>query len=134
MSTQASRSQSRAVSVALAHVEAWSNHDYEKARNSLTEDVHVTVTTTQPMMAKTDTIGIDEYMDGLMRFGQIVVPGSARITNSIGDKSNALLMVTVKAKLGPGGAEVPLTAARLYLLDDEGKIKTEQVIFCILES
>ena len=56
--------ESHAVAVARAHVEAWSNLDYETARRSLAEDVHVTVTTTQPMMPSTDTIGVDKYMDG----------------------------------------------------------------------
>jgi hypothetical protein len=30
-----------AVAVARAHVEAWSNHDYDQARASLAPDVHV---------------------------------------------------------------------------------------------
>ncbi len=46
---------------------------------------------------------------------------------SIGDERNALLMLTVEADLGAGKATLP--AARLYLLDENGKIKTEQVIF-----
>ena len=127
-----SKQKSRVVEVAVAHVEAWSNHDYEAARKSLASDVHVTVTTTQPTMSATDTTGIDEYMDGLIKFGQIVVPGSAHITDSIGDERNALLMVTVKAIIRQGMAPLPLTAARLYLLDEENRIKTEQVIFCVL--
>jgi len=128
------KSDSPAVAVARAHVEAWSNHDYEGARKSLARDVHVTVTSTQPMLPRTDTVGIDEYMDGLIKFGQIVVPGSARISETIGDARNALLVVTVKATMGTGGATVPLTAARLYLLDEKGKIQTEQVIFTTLAS
>ena len=127
-----SKHESKAVAVARAHVEAWSNRDYDRARKSLAEDVHVTVTTTQPMLPKTDTTGVDEYMDGLVKFGQVVVPGSARISDAVGDARNAILMVTVKAMLGPGGAQVPLTAARLYLLNDSGKIQTEQVIFTTL--
>jgi hypothetical protein len=131
---QKSESESPAVAVARAHVYAWSNHDYDKARKRLADDVHVTVTTTQPMLPKTDTTGIDEYMDGLVKFGQIVVPGSARITESIGDSRNALLVVTVQATMGPGATPVPLTAARLYLLNEKGKIQTEQVIFTTLAS
>jgi hypothetical protein len=42
-----------------------------------------------------------------------------------------LLMLTVQAGFGPGGAPVPLPAARLYLLDEEGKIKVEQVVFFV---
>lgn len=50
---------------------------------------------------------------------------------SVGDDRNALVMLTVTAALGPGGAKVPLTAARLYLLDDQNKIKAEQVIYYV---
>ena len=38
-------------------------------------------------------------------------------------------MVTVKAACGPEGALVTLPAARLYLIDDGGKIASEQVVF-----
>ncbi len=120
---------SRAIAVARAHVEAWSNHQFDKARRSLAADVHVTVTTTQPMMAATNLIGVDNYMDGLIKFAQPVVPGSARGIASVGDERNALLLVTVRAALGPGGANVRLHAARLYLLDENSKITAEQVVF-----
>ena len=123
---------SPAVAVARAHVEAWSHHDYDKARKSLAADVHVTVTTTQPVMAPTDTTGIDVYMDGLKKSANGVEPGSARVIASIGDERNALLMVTVKAAFGPNGAKVTIPAARLYLLDENKKIKVEQVIFFAL--
>jgi len=39
-------SEAHAVTIARAHVEAWSNHDYDEARKSLAADVKVTVTTT----------------------------------------------------------------------------------------
>jgi hypothetical protein len=120
--------ESSAVSVARAHVEAWSNHNFETARKSLAEDVHVTVTTTQPIMPNTDTVGVDKYMEGLVKFAQAVEPGSARVIGSIGDEHNALLMLTVKASFGPG-PKLTLPAARLYLLDENRKIKAEQVIF-----
>lgn len=125
------KEQSPAVVLARAHVEAWSHHDWEKARESLAADVHVTVTTTQPIMTATDTVGSGAYMDGLIKFAQAVVPGSARVIASVGDQRNALLMVTVQAALGPGGVQVPLSAARLYLLDEHHKIKAEQVIFFV---
>jgi len=120
-----------AVAVALAHVDAWSHHDWDRARRSLAADVHVTVTTTQSGMARTDTTGIDAYMEGLKKFAQRIVPGSAHVIASTGDQRNALLMLTVTAAFGPGGAKVPLTAARLYLLDDYNRIKTEQVVFFV---
>jgi SnoaL-like domain len=116
-----------AVAIARAHAEAWSNHDWTKARNSLAADVHITATTTQPIMKPTDLTGIDDYMDGLIAFAQTVVPGSARVIASVGDERNALLVLTVEADLG--GGKVTLPAARLYLLDEDDKIKVEQVVF-----
>jgi hypothetical protein len=121
------RHDSPAVAVARAHVEAWSNHDFEAARVALAADVHVTATTTQPNMPTTDTTGADEYMQGLIAFAGAVIPGSARVLASIGDEQNALLMLTVEADFGAGPVTLP--AARLYLLDEEDMIKAEQVVF-----
>lgn len=118
---------SPAVAVARAHVAAWSNHDYEAARSGLAADVTVASTTTQPIMAPTHLTGADAYMEGLTKFAQTVVPGSAQVIASAGDDRNALLMVTVEADFG--GGKMILPAARLYLLDDDDKIKSEQVIF-----
>jgi hypothetical protein len=36
-------------------------------------------------------------MKGLIEFAQVVVPRSARVIASVGDKQNALLMPTVEA-------------------------------------
>jgi SnoaL-like domain len=116
-----------AVAIARAHVEAWSNHDFDTARNSLAPDVRVTASTTQPIMPATDLTGTDNYMIGLTQFAQAVVPGSLRILASTGDERNALLLLTVEADFGAGKATLP--GARLYLLDENNKIKTEQVIF-----
>ena len=118
---------SPAVAVARAHVEAWSNHDFNTARDSLAADVTVTSTTTQPIMKAVNLAGIDDYMTGLTQFAHGVVPGSAHIIASVGDERNALLMLTVEADLGAGKATLP--GARLYLLDENNKIKAEQVIF-----
>ena len=118
---------SPAVAVARAHVEAWSNHDFNTARDSLAADVTVTSTTTQPIMKAVNLAGIDDYMTGLTQFARGVVPGSAHIIASVGDERNALLMLTVEADLGAGKATLP--GARLYLLDENNKIKAEQVIF-----
>jgi ketosteroid isomerase-like protein len=76
----------KAVSIIRAHIEAWSNYDYDTARKLLSPDVHVTVTSTQPMMARTDTMGVDQYMAGLEKFAQAVRPGSAQIIESSGDE------------------------------------------------
>ena len=78
-------------------------------------------------MPDTTLVGVDNYMHGLIQFAQGVVPGSARVIASVGDERNALLTLTVEADLG--GRKVTLPAARLYLLDDDEKIKVEQVIF-----
>lgn len=58
---------------------------------------------------------------------QAVVPGSARVIASVGNEQNALLMVTDEADFGAGPVTLP--AARLYLLDEDDKIKVEQIIF-----
>lgn len=116
-----------AVAIARAHVEAWSNHDFDTARNGLAADVKVTATTTLPIMPATDLTGIDDYMTGLTQFAQAVIPGSLHVIASVGDERNALLMMTVEGDLA--GRRATLPAARLYLLDDDGKIKVEQVVF-----
>lgn len=126
------QNESPAVAIARAHAEAWSNHDFETARDGLASDVRVTSTTTQPIMEPTELTGADAYMVGLTMFAQAVTPGSLRIIASVGDKRNALLLTTVEADLGAGKATLP--GARLYLLDDDNKIKSEQVIFYAAEN
>ena len=46
---------------------------------------------------------------------------------SVGNEQTALLMLTVEAEFGAGPVTLP--AARLYLLDEDEKIKAEQMIF-----
>jgi hypothetical protein len=125
---ESTRQESRAVSVAVAHVEAWSKHGYDSARAALAPDVKVTVTSTIDGMPKTDTVGVDDYMTGLVELADTVVPDSLRVDGSIGDERNALLLVTVKTA-GPPTGSMTLPAARLYLLDENNKIRAEQVIF-----
>jgi hypothetical protein len=119
--------ESPAVAIARAHVQAWSNHDFDTARRGLAPDVRVTAVTTQPMPPPTDLTGADDYMIGLTQFAEAVVPGSLRILASTGDERNALLTLTVEADFGAAKATLP--GARLYLLDENNKIKTEHVIF-----
>jgi hypothetical protein len=121
--------ESPAVAIARAHVEAWSNHDFDAARSSLAADVTVTSTTTNPAIPDVKLTGIDDYMGGLIAFAQGVVPGSQRVIASVGDERNALLLLTVQMAGGPSGAPMTLPGARLYLLDENGKIKVEHVIF-----
>jgi hypothetical protein len=123
---------SPAVASAIAHAEAWSTHEWDAAREMLATDVHVTATTTQPIMEPTDLHGVDEYMIGLRKFAEAVEPGSARVVASVGDERNSLILLTVRAAFVPGGPVVTLPAARLALFDDNGKIKDEQVVFFAL--
>jgi hypothetical protein len=61
------------------------------ARKSLAPDVHVVATSTQPIMERTDLIGVDEYMTGLVKFADAVVPGvpvSSRASATTGTPSS----------------------------------------------
>jgi hypothetical protein len=122
---------SPAVALARAHAEAWSNHDWDKARAMLARDVHVISQSIQPGLPATDVIGVDDYMEGLKKFAQAVVPGSARLVASIGDKRSSLILLTVAATI-PDGAKVTLPAARLALWDENRKMIQERVIFFAL--
>jgi hypothetical protein len=75
--------------------------------------------------------GIEDYMRGLVAFAEPIVPGSLRVVGSVGDERNALLMLTAQLSGGPFGAKATLSGARLYLVDDNGKIKAGQVIFWV---
>jgi hypothetical protein len=61
----------------------------------LAPDIHVVITTRQPMMPETDTISVDKYMDGLKKFAEPVEPGILREIGSVGDERNVLMLVTV---------------------------------------
>ena len=128
MSTQP---EAPAVTIARAHVEAWSNHDFDTARSILAGDVHVTATSTNPVLPRTDLTGADDYMTGLVAYAQPIVPGTVRVLASVGDERNALLLLTMTMAGGPLGAGATAPCARIYLLDDGGKIKTEQVVFYV---
>lgn len=122
------KTQSRAVALARQHCEAWSNHDYAKARERLAPDVRVTATSTQEGLPVTNLAGIDDYMKGLVMFGDTVRPGSLAVEAAAGDDRNALLVVTVTTEAPPMGSAI-LRGARLYLFDEDEKISSEQVIF-----
>ena len=127
MSTQ----DSSAVAVARAHVDAWSNHDYDRARASLAPDVHVVSISVDPEAPEVDLSGIDGYMEGLIQFGNAVLPGTTRVETSVGDDRRALLRVTSRVRFGPDAPEMTLHGARLYLLDDRQRIKDELVTFFV---
>ena len=120
---------SLAVEIARAHVEAWSNHDYDTARAALAPDVKVTATSTQDGLPVTNLTGADDYMKGLVMFADPIRPGSLEIEASFGDDQNALLVVTVELQGGMFPGVTRLRGARLYRIDEGGKITAEQVVF-----
>ena len=120
-----------AVAVARAHVEAWGGQDYDSARASLAPEVHVTVTSVDPVAPKVDTAGIEEYVQGLIQFGQAVLPGTSRVDSAVGDDTRALLRVTSRVKFGPDAPEMTLHGARAYRIDETQKITEEHVIFFV---
>ena len=119
---------SKAVDLALAHCEAWSNHDWDTARAALADDVRVTATSTMPGAPKTDLDGPEAYMEGLRAFAGAVVAGTLQVNASVGDQRNALVQVTAHTD-GPPFGPLTLHGARLYLFDENDKIKEEQIIF-----
>lgn len=121
--------QSSAVAVARSHIEAWSRKDWSKAQALLSPDVHVTVMTTTPGLKPVDTTGPDAYMTGLKKFADQIIPNSTHVIAALGNQCNALVMVTSKMSFAAGAPSITIHQARLYLLDDSGKIKTEQVVF-----
>jgi hypothetical protein len=121
-------SDSRAVKLARAHVEAWAQKDFDTARNGLATDVTATQSSTMPGIPRHDLVGVEDYMQGLISFAQSIVPGSVRVTDGNGDDSCALLMVTTPVD-GPPFGKLTIHNARLYRFDDDDKIAAEQVIF-----
>lgn len=122
--------ESPAVAVARAHVQAWASKDYDSTRSMLAPDVHVIAITTNPALPQTDLTGADAYMEGLVAFADPIVPGSVHELASAGDEHNALMLLDLQVAGGPFGAGAQAPCARLYLVED-GKIKTEQVIFYV---
>ena len=120
---------SAAVAAALAHVEAWSKRDYEAAREALADDVWVTAIAADPTFPKTDLNGVEAYMQGLIQFADGVVPGSAEVVEAVGDDRQALLTVNARVKFGPDAPEMDAPGARMYVFDDDGRIRIEHVIF-----
>ena len=113
----------KAVALARAHLEAWTNHDLQAARRNLAADVEF-------FSPAGRLAGIDEYMDaprGLRQFAMQVVPGSLRILAATGDERNALIMYEVDTAAGPAGSKT-FPSAQTWLLNEEGKIRTERII------
>lgn len=124
---------SQAVTIALAHIDAWSRHDWDRTKELLAPDVHAWVTNTQPNFNRTvEFTGVDEYMARKVKGAQLVDPGSVQVISTFGDESNALILVTFRIGLGPGGTMVTMARACLYALDENGKIKEERDEFLVL--
>ncbi len=121
-----------AVSIARAHVNAWGEHDYDAARAGLAPDVHVVVTSVGPAAPQIDTTGVEDYIRGLVHFGQGVLPGTTRVNSAAGDDTCALLEVSSRVRFDGNAPEVTLHAARLYRLDENQKIADERVIFFVM--
>ena len=119
---------SKAVDLAIAHCEAWARQDWEAARQALADDVTVLVTTTMPGAPRTDTTGADDYMVGLEFFATPIVAGSLKVLSNEGDDKNALLHLTVDID-GPPFGQMTVHSARIYLFDENSKIKAEHVVF-----
>jgi len=120
---------SAAVAAARAHVEAWAKRDYDAAREALADDVRVTAVAADPSFPKTDLNGVEAYMQGLIQYADGIVPGSVEVVEAVGDDRQALLTVHAKAKFGPDAPEMDAPAARMYVFDENGKIKIEHVLF-----
>lgn len=115
--------ESPAVALARAHLEAWSNHDLDKARGNLALDVEF-------FSPAAHLVGIDDYMDGprgLVQFARQVVPGSLKVIAAMGDDRNALIMYEVDTEGGPFGAK-RFPSAQTWVLDEHGKIQVERII------
>lgn len=124
---------SPAVKVALAHINAWSNHDWEKTRVLLAPDVHALVTSTQREFGTKEFAGIDRYMELKTKGAQLVQPGSVEVLSTIGDDKNALILITFKIAMGPAGNLVTMARSILYLLNEDKKIKDERDAFFIMQ-
>jgi ketosteroid isomerase-like protein len=123
---------SAAVSVARAHINAWSHRDWDSVRELVAPDVHVVATTTQPTLPSGEATGIDNYLERLIKTAPLIEPGSVQVIAAIGDETNALVLESLRMPLGPGGTMVTLARASLYLLNAEMKIVEERDQFCVL--
>jgi hypothetical protein len=123
---------SPAVTIALAHIDAWSCHDWDKTKELLAPKVHAVVTSTMPNFRGGEIEGVDSYMALKVKAAQLIEPGSVQVIGAIGDESNALTLVTFRIGMGPDGTMVTMARSCLYLLDGNKKIKEERDSFFLL--
>ena len=123
---------SKAVEVAIQHVQAFSNQDYDTARSLLAEDVHFILITSIPgFPTPSEGHGVEAFMRALTS-GNTLIPGSLQVIHSIGDDHQALITVSVKGTL-PTHEPITLLAARHYMIDEHEKITNELVIIANYE-
>ena len=104
----------------------------DKTKELLAPNVHALVTTTQPNFGGSEFTGVDNYMTRKMKAAQLIEPGSVQVISTIGDESNALILLTFRIGMGPDGTMVTMARAILYLLDENKKIKDERDEFFVL--
>ena len=107
---------SPAVEFARRHIEAYTNGDLETARGNVADNVQADTNGAR-------LNGIDEYMAGLTRFAAILERGSLRVLAARGNEDFAIIM-TEHTAFGE-----PLPSARTFVLDKDGKITEERVVF-----
>jgi hypothetical protein len=125
---------SAAVAIALAHIDAWSRHDWDKTRELLAPDIHAWVASTQPQFggSGSEFTGVDNYMARKTKAAQLVEPGSVQVLSTIGDQTGAVVTVTFRIRLGPGATMVTMARACLYSINDDKKIQEERDVFFVL--
>ncbi len=118
--------------MALAHIDAWSHHDWDKTRELLAPDVHAQVTSTQAGFVDANLTGVESYMAPKTKAAALVEPGSVKVLSAIGDEHNALVTVTFNIGLGPGGRVVTMVRSCAYAIDENKRIKEERDAFFLL--
>ncbi len=98
----------------------------------LAPNVHALVTSTHPQFSGGEVTGVDAYMDRKTRAARLVEAGSVQVLSTIGDEFNALILVTFRIGLGPGGTMVTMARSCLYALDENRKIREERDAVFIL--
>ena len=106
---------STALSVARAHIDAWSHHDWGRTRELLAPDVHDSVTSTQENFGAAELTDVDAYMEPKIRAARLIEPGSVREIAVFGDEHNAAILLTFRIGIGPGGTLVTMARSCLYL-------------------
>jgi hypothetical protein len=108
----------RAVALAVAHMQAYTDGDLEAARRNLAEDV-------QCWTNDIHLDGIEPYMVGLSRFAESLEPGGLRVVAARGDDSRAIVLAEHTLR----GVPFPFPSARTFELGADGRIRVERAVF-----